>query len=78
MSIYNLFVQHHFCELSPLEPNFNSQMKRTLLTLTWEGFYRLWNVTMLVFANTSTCDLSKGDGRATLQYMIRYKNRVHL
>lgn len=53
-------------------------MKRTLLTLTWEGYCRLWNVTMLVFANTSTCDLSKGDGRATLQYMIRYKNRVHL
>lgn len=23
MSIYDLFVQHHFCELSPLEPNSN-------------------------------------------------------
>ena len=53
-------------------------MKRTLLTLAWEGYCRLWNVTMLVFANTSTCDLSKGDGSATLLYMIRYKNRVHL
>lgn len=53
-------------------------MKRTLLTLAWEGYCRLWNGTMLVFANTSTCDLSKGDGSATLLYMIRYKNRVHL
>ena len=47
-------TRHHFCELSPLEPNSNFLNEKDAEKVGLGRLLSLWNVTMWVFANKST------------------------